>query len=45
MLDTSPGGREDENIGLKKVAKEDKQESNEIENWELMENSTKYIGR
>lgn len=43
MLDTSPGSRENENTAQKKEAKgREPRESNEIENWELMENSTKY---
>lgn len=42
MLDTSPGIEENENTAQKKEAKGREPRDDEIEKWELMENSTKY---
>lgn len=41
MLDTSPGIEENENTAQKKEAKGKEPRDDEIEKWELMENSTK----
>jgi len=43
MLDTSPGSEENENTAQKKKKlKEERPRDDEMEKWELMENSTKY---